>query len=158
MKKLLPLILFIVLLISGCGEVGNICAVKNNDSSKSTNKIENEEKGFENIEKIEIVKFSYDNEKTLQSQKVVKRIIIDRTADLKKFMEAFNSKKLLLVKFDMGPMPYKLTILKKDGSKDVYDLNYLDTGIFLHENGNGYSIEDTTLVKEVIEIFKKAGL
>ena len=158
MKKLLPLILFIVLLISGCGEVGNISAIKNNNISKSPNKVKAEEKGFQNIEKIKIVKFTYDNQKTLLSQKVVKSIIIDRTEDLKKFMEAFNSKELLLKKFDMGPMPYKLTLITKDGSEDVYDLSFIETEIFLHQNGNGYSINNTTLAKEITTILKKAEL
>lgn len=155
MRKLLPFVLLIVLLISGCQNTGS--TAKNNETAKAPNKIESEGKGFENIERIEIVKFSYDKQRSYQSKKTDKTVIIENTNDIKKFIEIFNKKEISSGIYNVLPMDYQLSIIKKDGSKEVYDLAYSESQVFFHDNGTGYFITNADTAKEFSELMKKVG-
>ncbi len=140
MKKLICVILFFSLLIVGCEKTENIG------------------KGFKKIEKIDIVKFSYDKSRTSQSRTIEKTVALEKTEDIKKFIEIFNKKDKSLSKFDVKPMDFMVSIIKKDGAKEVYDLAFDETSIFFHQNGTGYFIRNSKTAKDLNDLMQLLGL
>ena len=138
MRRLISMILLSLLLI-GC--------TSNQTTSISTPIAD--EKGFGDIEKIKVTKFIYKGERLLQNQKIDKVIIIEKTQNIKNFMDIFNSKEISMGQFDVLPFEYEIKIIKKDGSVEKYDMAFSNKDVFFHDNGTGWFIHDGDRAKEL---------
>jgi len=98
--------------------------------------------GYENIGKVEITRYSYDQGRNYESKKVEKTIAIEDSRDIQWFMEIFNSKEKSLGVFDVKPFDYQVDIIRKDGTRESYDLALSENKVFFHDNGKGYFIND----------------
>ncbi len=108
-----------------------------------------QEKGYENIAKIEITKYSYNPEQGYESKRIEKTIAIEIGLDIRWFMEIFNSKELSLATFDIKPLNYQVDIVRKDGPREIYDFALSESQVFFRQNGKGYFVNDSKSAAEL---------
>lgn len=133
---------------------------------RSESKINNspgqiQEKGHENIAKIEITRYSYDQNRSYTSKKIEKNVSIEKSQDIKIFMELFNSKEKSSGMLDVGPMDYQVSIIKKDGFKEVYDMALSYNQVFFHNNGTGYLVNNpasVSILRELLSTYQISGV
>lgn len=154
MKKIISAVLLIVLL-SGCSgkEIANQST--NTDAIVGPVTGIQEEKGYTDISKIEIRKFTYNGQKTIQNRELNKLVILEKGQDIKKAIDIFNSKVKNPGIVDRLASDYQMDITRKDGSIESYDLNINESKIVFFDNhGCFYQVNNTDSVKVMLEIMQ----
>lgn len=146
-KKVVFKILITILIVSIVAVIGFVSKNALFNGIPIENSIE-VNKGFEDIESIEISEVYYEDGET----KVKRKSVIEDTISIKNIITPFNKKVELLNQSYCAIIYNKMTVNKKDWKKEDYDLLIGDEYIIIYNGSLTYRIED----KEAAIEFTKA--
>lgn len=157
--KFIIMSMIIIILLAAIGVVSkNVLATKStinyNVQSDENVDIDNSvqvQKGFEDIESIEISELYYEDGQT----KVKRKSIIEDTETLENIITTFNKKVELLNQSYCAIVYNEMTINKKDKTKEKYDLLIGDKYIIIYSEKLTYRIEDLEDVIAFSKIFNE---
>lgn len=154
MKKII-LALSIIVLLTGCSGKEAANQSMNNDAAAGPVTGIQEEKGYGDVSKIEIRKFTYNGKKIIQNRELNKLVILEKGQDIKKAADIFNSKVKNAGIFDRLASDYQMDVIKKDGSRESHDMSIGESAIYFFDNKGGfYQVNNTDSVKVMLGLMQ----
>lgn len=158
--KAIIMSIIIVILLGAIGVVSkNVLATKStinynvqNDGSVDIDNSIKVESGFGEVESIEISELYYEG----GQPKVKRKSIIEDTITLEDIISPFSKKVELLNQAYCAIVYNDMTINKKDGTKEEYDLLIGDKYVIIYSGGVTYRIEDQEAVTSFGKYFNEA--
>lgn len=158
--KAIIMSIIIVILLGAIGVVSkNVLATKStinynvqNDGSVDIDNSIQVESGFGEVESIEISELYYEG----GQPKVKRKSIIEDTITLEDIISPFSKKVELLNQAYCAIVYNDMTINKKDGTKEEYDLLIGDKYVIIYSGGVTYRIEDQEAVTSFGKYFNEA--
>lgn len=143
-NKMGMLVVTLSIVIVACILVYSGVVWKNSDEKLSNNK------GFEDIESIEIRKLEYGEEQP----KIKWRNVIDETEEIKSIVSILDKKEELLNQYYCAIVYNKLIINNKDGNSIEYGLLIGEKVITIYDGDLRYRIEDENASKKFKGMFE----